>query len=237
MCAHPLVIVFFDNFERICLDYSTFSSGIELRLVTAAADSILWLTRFPRNWIWVAADSIQWPTRVRAAGYVLRLSSVPATGSRLRPSRVPADGYKLWLQLTQVPAAGYRLRPTPSHPDLSSSSWIRVTADYILRLTRVLDATSGWFHPAADYKLQLILFCGWLESAGWTRLAADLYFNISSKFKDLFCKIYHFYGLFSTTWFQLPLILTLAAASSTSKKLEEAWRTLKKLQDLGCDWF
>ena len=40
MCAHPLVIVYFDNFERICLDYSTFSSGIELRLVTAAADPI-----------------------------------------------------------------------------------------------------------------------------------------------------------------------------------------------------
>ena len=28
--------------------------------------------------------------------------------------------------------------------------------------------------------------------AGWTRLASDLYF------KDLFCKIHHFYGLFST---------------------------------------
>ena len=135
-----------------------------------------------------------------------------------------------WLHPTADSSSDvcYDLRLIPScgwlcvAADSSSGGSIRITVDFVLQLT----TSCGWFYPAADS-----------SSAGWTRLAADLYFNISSKFKDLFCNIHHLYGLFSTTWFQLPLILTLAAASRTLKKLEEAWRTLKKLQDLSCDWF
>ena len=102
-----------------------------------------------------------------------------------------------------------------------SCGWIRVAAvsnsDGWIRLS--------WFHPAADYKLPLILFCGWLEFTGWTRLVADLlYFNILSKFKDFFCKLNHFYGLFSADWFQSPLNKALATASRTLKKLEEVSR-------------
>ena len=66
--------------------------------------------------------------------------------------------------------------------DLSSSGWIRFSADSILRLTRV---------SAAEYELQLILSYGWLvfrwldtrcgwfctttdsSSGGWIRVAAD----------------------------------------------------------------
>ena len=87
---------------------------------------------------------------------------------------------------------------------------------------------------ATRYKLQLIPSSSWFypaacsSSASWIRLAADLYFNISSKFKDLFCKIHRFCGWFSTTWFQLPLIQALAATSRTLKKLEEDWRSLNK---------
>ena len=121
----------------------------------------------------------------------------------------------------------------------SCGDWIQVTADSILWLTRVL---------AAGYELRPTLPHGWLEfwrldtSCRWLRPTADpssgssirvaadsilrltwvLYFNISSKFKDLFCKIHHFYGSFSTVWFQLPLIQVLAAAWRTLKKLEEA---------------
>ena len=186
-----------------------------------------------RDWIQVAA-----------AGYKMQLSRVPATGYKLRQTldswgwlefqrldtscdwlrptidlsfdcliRVTADSI---LQLTRVPAAGYNLRLIPSCGWLwvaaDSSSSIRVTADSILRLT----TSWGWFYPAADS-----------SSAGWTRLAADLYFNISNKFKDLFCKIHHFYGLFSTAWFLLPLIQALAAGSN----LEEAWRSLRKFEE------
>ena len=142
-----------------------------------------------------------------------------------------------WLEFRRLDTGCGRLR---TMADLSSSSWIRVTADCILRLTWVpaagydlrLIPSSGWLRVATDS-----ILCGWLESACWTWLAADLYFNISSNFKDLFWKICHFYGLFSTEWFQLPLIQALAATSRTLKKLEEAWRSLKKLQDSSCDWF
>ena len=117
--------------------------------------------------------------------------------------------------------------------DSSSSGWIRVTAGSILRLTRV---------PAAGYNLRLIPSCGWLwvaadsSSSGSIRVAADSirleadsYFNITSKIKDLFCKLHNFCGLFSTAWFQLHLIQALPATSRTLKKLEEAWGSFKIL--------
>ena len=120
----------------------------------------------------------------------------------------------------------------------TSYSWLHPTAD---------SSSGGWIWLKANSILWLTMSCGWLElrltraaadsssggsirvTADSIRLVADSYFNISSKFKDLFCKLYHFYGLFSTAWFQLPLIQALAAASRTLKKLEEAWRSFKTL--------
>ena len=159
-----------------------------------------------------------------------------------------------WIGFRRLDISYGWIHPTA---DSSSGGWINVVADSVPWLTWIpeveyelqlittygwlefwrLDTTLGWSHPAADYELRLILFCGWLESAGWTRLAGDLYFNISSNFKYLFCKIRHFYGLFSTGWFQLPLIQALAAASRALKKLDEALGSLERLQGASCDWF
>ena len=134
--------------QTICLDYPGFSSGIEVRLVSVAADSIL-------GWMWVAADSILRLTRVPAAGYELRLSRAPVAGCKLRLRRVLAAGYN--LRLTRVPAARYELQLILScgylefrrldtsyswlHPttDSSSGTWIRFKADFILRLTMSCD--------------------------------------------------------------------------------------------------
>ena len=177
------------------------------------------------GWIRVAADSILQLTQVSLADSILRLTM--SCG---------------WLEFRQLGTSYSWLHPTA---DSGSSSWIRLKADSILRLTIScdwldflrLDTSYSWFHPGADYELRVILSCGWLESAGLTRLASDLYFNIWSKFKDIFFKIYHFYGLFSITWFQLPLIQAQAAVSRTLKKLEEARGSLKNLQEFSCDWF
>ena len=154
---------------------------------------------------------------------------------------IKADSIWFWLWVAAKSSSGGWIRVTAAS---SSSGWIQFKAGYILRLTIIcgliefqkLDTSYSWFHPSADYELQLILSCGWLESASWNRLAADLYFNKSSKFKDLFCKIHYFYGLFPTAWFQLPLIQALTAVLRTLKKLEEAWGSLRKLQGSSCNW-
>ena len=117
-------------------------------------------------------------------------------------TRLKADSI-LWLTMS----CGWFCLAT----DWSSGGWIRVTADSILWLT----TSCGWYCPAVNS-----------SSAGWTRLVNDLYFT--NKFKDLFCKIHHFYGLFSTAWFQLPLIQALAALK---KSLKKAWRNLRKLEE------
>ena len=147
-----------------------------------------------------------------------------------------------WLEFQWLDTSYIWLHPPA---DSSSNSWIQLKVDSILWLTtscgwlefRRNDTSYSWFHSRADYELRLILSCSWLSSASWTRLAADLYFNISSKFKDLFCKVHHFYVFFPTTWFQLSLIQALAAAWRNLTKLEQAWGNLKKLQDSSCDWF
>ena len=136
MCAHPLVIVHFDSFESKIMNN---------------------LPRLPRIFIghWAAACySYDW--FYPAAGYELRLSRVLAAEYKLRLSRVPAVGYKLpltlsygWLEFRRLDTGYDRLRQIV---DLSSDSWIRVTADYILRLIRVPASGIDWFHPAADYK-------------------------------------------------------------------------------------
>ena len=104
----------------------------------------------------VGADSILRLTRAPAAGYELRLSRAPAAGTQ-----VTADS-SCGLRLT--PSHGRlefrRLETSYSRPhstaDSSSGGWIRLKADTILRLTRVL---------AARYELQLIPSCSWLQLA------------------------------------------------------------------------
>ena len=133
--------------------------------------------------------------------------------------------------------------------DLSSGGWIRVTADSILWLTRVL---------ATEYDLRLIPSYGWLELGRSIRVAADsilrltrvLYFNISSKFKDLIYQVnlrtakYIIFMVcflptdFSYHWSRLWLLLEEPWRSF--KKLKEAWRSVKTLAatDSSCtSWF
>ena len=189
----------------ICLDYPGFLSGMELR-------GLLQLRLIPScGWIRVAV--------VSSPGGWIQVTTKSSFGGWIR---VTAESM---LRLTRVPAAGYGLRPTPYHGWLefrqldTSYSWLHPTAD---------SSSGGWIRLKADSILRLDSSFG-----GSVRVAADsilrltrvLYFNISSKFKDLFCKMHHFYGLFSTDWFQLPLIQALATASRTLKKLEEAWRS------------
>ena len=61
------------------------------------------------------------------------------------------------LRLTLVPVATYDLHLT------QSCGWLEF---------RRLNTSYSWFHPAADCELGLILSI----SAGWTRLATNLYF-------------------------------------------------------------
>ena len=101
------------------------------------------------------------------------------------------------LRLTRVPAAGYELQL------IFILRLIRVLkAEHVLRLIRV---------PASGHKLRLILssdpsyhlLSSVVDSSSgdWIRFAADLYFNISSKIKDLFCKIHRFMVCFLTADF------------------------------------
>ena len=91
--------------------------------------------------------------------------------------------------------------------DSSSDGWTRVAADCILRLTQV---------SVAGYELRLDKSCGWFypttysSSGGWIRVAAD-----------------------SITW----LIRVPVSGFRLWLLLQEAWRSLKKLQDSSCDWF
>ena len=195
MCAHPLVIVHFDCLESKIMNNLPRLPGIFIGQWMSCGLLQLRLI-LPCGWIRVAAVS-------RPGGWIQVTTESSSSGW----IQVTADSI-LWL--TRVSAARYGLRLTPSNGWLefrqldTSYSWLYPTAD---------SSSGGWNWLKADSilrlttKILLILFCGWLESAGWTRLAADLlFFNISNKFKDLFCKQHLFYGLFSTDWFQLPLI-------------------------------
>ena len=127
-------------------------------------------------------------------------------------------------RLTGALASYSWLHPTP---DSGSGAFIWLKVDSILCLTQVL---------VARYEFQLIYPATDSSLVGWNQLAAVFYVNISSKFKDLFCKINHFMVCF----LRLDFSTTdsgLAAASRILKKLEEAWGSLKKLQDPSCDWF
>ena len=109
--------------------------------------------------------------------------------------------------------------------DLSSGRWIRLKADSILRLTRV---------PAARYKLQLILSCGWLEFY-------TLIYQVNLRTYSAKCIIFMVCFLptdFSYHWSRIWLLLQEPWRSL--KKLEEAWRSFMTLAatDSSCSgWF
>ena len=124
------------------------------------------------GWIRIVADSIRQLTRVPVTGYELRLSRVLAAGYkwRLTPSYC-------WLEFRWLDKSCGWFYPVA---DSSSSNWIRLKANFILRLTmtRVLTRVS-----AARYELQRIPYCGWLRvtadsSSGWSRLMTVLNFDI-----------------------------------------------------------
>ena len=144
--------------------------------------------------------------------------------------RVTADSI---LQLTQVSAAGYELRPTPSHgsfefrkldtsyswqhptSDSSSSGWIRLKADSILRLT----TSCGWFYSEADLS----------PSAGLDlRLTYTLVYQVSLRTYSAKYIIFMVCVLppdFSYHWSRLWRLLQEPWRSL--RKLEEAWRSFK----------
>ena len=131
------------------------------------------------------------------------------------------------LQLTQVPASGYELRQTPSHgsfefrkldtsyswqhptSDSSSSGWIRLKADSILRLT----TSCGWFYSEADLS----------PSAGLDlRLTYTLVYQVSLRTYSAKYIIFMVCVLppdFSYHWSRLWLLL------------QEPWRSLRKLEE------
>ena len=132
MSVHPLVIIHFDSFERKVMNNLPRLPRIFIRNWVPACYSCGWFypaaVSRPGGWIW--------PSRVPAAGYKLRLT--------------PSYG---WLEFRLLDMGCRRFRPTV---DLSYGSWIRVTADYILRLTRV---------SAPGYDLRQIPSCDWLQVA------------------------------------------------------------------------
>ena len=206
-----------DKSWTICLDYPEFSSGIEFRPVTAAADSILrldtscgclearWLNMTESSsggWIQVTADSI------------LRLTRVPPAGYGLPP--IPSHG---WLELRQLDTSYSWLHPTANS---SFGTWIRLKADSILRLT----TSCGWFYSAADSS----------PPAGhdlWLTYALIYQVNL----RTYSAKYIIFMVCFLPTDFsyhrsRLCLLLF--------KNLEEAWRSFKTLAvpDSSCSgWF
>ena len=118
-----------------------------------------------------------------------------------------------WLEFQRLDASCSWFHPTA---DSGSGGWIRVAADSVPRLIRV---------PAAGYELQPT------PSNAWLKFYTLIYQVILVNLKTYSAKyiIFNFNGLFSTNWFQLPLIQALPAASRTLKKLEEAWRSFKTL--------
>ena len=158
MCAHPLVIVQFNSFERneqfasINLDFQwKLSCGfLHLRLILSCGWPDFQELNTSCGWFYAAAIS-------SSSGWI----QVAIESSSVGWMQVTADSI-LWLP--RVPAAGYGLRPTPSHgwlefqrvdtryswlhptADSSCSGWIRLKADSILRLT----TSCGWFYSEAD---------------------------------------------------------------------------------------
>ena len=224
MCLSPLdrSLRQFRKKWTIFLDYRGFSSGIELRLATAAADSVLRLDTScscssPGDWIQVTTMSSSCGWIQVTAESILRLTRFPAAWYGLRPT--PYHG---WLEFRQLDTSYSWLHPTA---DLSSGGWIRLKADSILRLT----TSCGWSYSVADSS----------PPAGLDlRLTYTLIYQIilrTYSAKYIIFMVCFLPTDFSYHWSRLWLLLQEAWRSL--RKLEEAWRNLKKLQDPSCNWF
>ena len=158
MCAHPLVIVQFNSFERneqfasINLDFhwELSCSFLQLQLILSCSWSDFQGLNRNCGWFYPAAIS-------SSSGWI-QVTTEPSSVGWIQ---VMADSI---LRLTRMPAAGYRLRPTPSHgwlefqwmgtryswlhptADSSCVGWVRLKADFILRLT----TSCGWFYSEVD---------------------------------------------------------------------------------------
>ena len=212
MCAHPLLVVHFDRFERKMMNN---------------------LPRLPRIFIG------DWAAACYSCGWFY-----PAAGYELRLSRILAAGYK--LQLSRVPAAGYKLRLTPSYGWLelrqqdTSFSWLNSTAD---------SSSGGWLRLKANSILRLTTSCGWFYSAGDSippagldfRLTYTLVYQVNLRTcsaKYIIFMVCFLPSDFSYHWSRLCLVLQ--EPGSSLRKLEDSWRSLKRLAatDSSCNgWF
>ena len=171
------------------------------------------------SWFYPAADPISGDWIRVVADYILRLTRSPAASYNLRLSRVPAvDSSYDWVELWQLDTRYVWFHPTT---DSSSSGWKRVAADCILWLT--------WLDTSCNC-LKLWRLDTSRHSGDWARNAADLYFNISSRFKDLLCKKHLFFCLFFFGYLPLNSVSTDSGPGYCFKNLKAAWRSLGKLE-------
>ena len=127
-----------------------------------------------------------------------------------------------WLEFRWLDTSWGWLRPTA---DWGSGSWIRLTADSILRVTR---------GAVPRYELQLILSWGWLE---FDILVCQVNLKIYSA-KYIIFMVCFLLTDFSYHWSRLWLLFEEPWRSL--RKLEEAWRSFKTLAaaDSSCScWF
>ena len=132
--------------------------------------------------------------------------------------------YHGWLEFQQVDTSYRWLHPTA---DSSSGGWIRLKADFILRLT-----SCGWFYSAADLS----------PAAGvGLRLIYTLIYQVILRNYSAKCIIFIVFVLptdFSYHWSRLWLLFQELWRSL--RKLKQAWRSFKTLAatDSSCSgWF
>ena len=134
------------------------------------------------------------------------------------PATDPISGDWIRVELWQLDTRYVWFHPTT---DSSSSGWKRVAADCILWLT--------WLDTSSNC-LKLWRLDTSRHSGDWARNAADLYFNISSRFKDLLCKKHLFFCLFFFGYLPLNSVSTDSGPGYCFKNLKAAWRSLGKLE-------
>ena len=156
LSPHELSLWQFWKKWTICLDYPWFSSGIELRLVTVAADSILRLTRVLRT---------ECELRLILFCSWLKFRRLDTSCSCLEFRRLDTS-YDLFIYLFNNL---FKVDKNWLHPtaDSSSGSWIQVAT---------------WFYPPADsISSGLIRVAADSSSGGWTPLTW-VHLNIYKKY-------------------------------------------------------
>ena len=128
--------------------------------------------------------------------------------------------------LTWVPAAGYELQPTTSYDWLEF--WIRLQADFILRLT----TSYSWFYSVADSS----------PPAGLDlRLTYTLIYQVNLRtYSAKYIIFMVFFPPLDFSYYWSWLWLLLQAPQRSLRKLEEPWRSCRTLAatDSSCSsWF